>query len=77
MRSTKEEKTIATAQVMADLTGVKQYVFGIRCFEEDGYSWLEYEITEDKSEYINVRYSELLTIVLPGSKQQTDEEMNK
>tara|TARA_Y100001938_G_scaffold92052_1_gene126265 strand:+ start:3523 stop:3756 length:234 start_codon:yes stop_codon:yes gene_type:complete len=77
MRSTKEEKTIAAAQVIADITGAKQYVFGIRCIEEDGYSWLEYEITEDKSEYINVRYSELLTIVLPGSKQQTDEEMNK
>jgi|TARA_R100000084_G_scaffold73806_1_gene33094 hypothetical protein len=72
-----EKKTITAAQVMADLTGVTQYVFGIRCIEEDGYSWLEYEITEDKSEYIDVRYSELLATVLPSSKQQTDEEMNK
>ena len=74
---TTEEKTIAAAQVIADLTGATQYVFGIRCIEEDSYSWLEYEITEDKGEYINVRYSELLTTVLPSSKQLIDEEMNK
>ena len=73
-----EKMTITAAQVMANLTGVTQYVFGIRCIEEDGYSWLVYEITEDKSEYIDVWGSELLATVLPNSsKQQTDEEMKE
>ena len=44
-----EKKTITAAQVMADLTGVTQYVFGIRCIEEDGYSWLEYELQRTKA----------------------------
>ena len=74
---TTEEKTIAAAQVIADLTGVRQYVFRIVCFEEDGYSWPEYDISEDELEHHDTPNSELVTIVLPSSKQQTDEEMNK
>ena len=76
MRST-EEKTSTAAQVMADLPGAKQYVFCIVCFEEDGYSWSEYEITEDELEHHDTPNSYLVTTVLPSSKQQTDEEMNK
>ena len=74
---TTEEKTIATAQVIADITGVRQYVFRIVCFEEDGYSWPEYDISEDKLEHHDTPNSELVTIVLPSSKQLIDEEMNK
>ena len=74
---TTEEKTIAAAQVIADLTGVTQYVFRIVCFEEDGYSWPEYDITEDELEHHDTPYSDLVTTVLPSSKQLINKEMNK
>ena len=74
MKSTEEEKTIAAAQVIADLTGVRQYVFRIVCFEEDGYSWPEYDISEDELEHHDTPNSELVTTVLPSSKQRTYEE---
>jgi hypothetical protein len=77
MNMTTEEKTIATAQALADMTGVTQYVFRIVCFEEDGYSWPEYDISEDELEHHDTPNSELVTIVLPISKQQTNEEMKE
>jgi len=72
---TTEEKTIAAAQVMADLTGVRQYVFRIVCFEEDGYSWPEYDITEDELKYHDRPNSDLIFRVMP--KQLINKEMNK
>ena len=69
MKSTKEEKTIAAAQVMADLTGVTQYVFRIVCFEEDGYSWPEYDISEDKLKHHYTPNSDLIMTAIPNIKQ--------
>ena len=69
MKSTEEEKTIAAAQVIADLTGVRQYVFRIVCFEEDGYSWPEYDISEDKLKHNYTPNSDLIMVVIPNIKQ--------